>query len=158
MKDKIIWIFITIFVLLGLGVILVFTSRTREITSIKSMHLSYSSGWSAYAYTIYDLEKKDDGYYVQIKPYGVPDDEVQDVKLTNKQIKELVTYCKQNNLLISGGTVRVTSAASNSYTIHYTGTTLNITANDSDLVLASSSDYSLVAASSATVKINNYSS
>ena len=66
-----------------------FTSRTREITSIKSMHLSYSSGWSAYAYTIYDLEKKDDGYYVQIKPYGVPDDEVQEVKLTNKQIKEI---------------------------------------------------------------------
>lgn len=91
MKDKVIWILITIFVLLGLGVILVFTSRTKEITSIRSMHLSYSSGWSAYAYTRYDLEKKDDGYYVQIKPYGIPDDEAQEVKLTDKQIKEIET-------------------------------------------------------------------
>ena len=89
MKDKIIWILITIFVLIGLGVILVLTSRSKEISSIKSMHLSYSSGWSAYAYTRYDLEKKDNGYYVQIKPYGVPDDEVQEVRLTDKQIKDI---------------------------------------------------------------------
>ena len=89
MKDKIIWILITIFVLIGLGVILVFTSRSKEISNIKSMRLSYSGGWSAYAYTIYDLEKKADGYYVEIKPYGVPDDEAQEVKLTEEQMKQI---------------------------------------------------------------------
>ena len=89
MKDKIIWILIAIFVLVGLGVILFITSRSKEISNIKSMRLSYSGGWSAYAYTIYDLKEKDDGYYVEIKPYGVPDDEAQEVKLTEEQIKQI---------------------------------------------------------------------
>ena len=99
MKNKVLWIIITIFVLIGMGVILLFGTKKKEITSIKSMHLSYSNGWSAYSYTRYDLEKKDDGYYVEIKPYGYSDDEMQDVKLSKKDINKIIEVLNKYNVV-----------------------------------------------------------
>ena len=99
MKNKVLWIIITIFVLIGMGVILLFGTKKKEITSIKSMHLSYSNGWSAYSYTRYDLEKKDDGYYVEIKPYGYSDDEMQEVKLSKKDINKIIEVLNKYNVV-----------------------------------------------------------
>ena len=82
-----------------MGVILLFGTKKKEITSIKSMHLSYSNGWSAYSYTRYDLEKKDDGYYVEIKPYGYSDDEMQDVKLSKKDINKIIEVLNKYNVV-----------------------------------------------------------
>ena len=101
MKDKIIWIIIAIFVLIGLGVILVFTARKTKVwgvESLKSMHFSYSNGYSAYAYTRYDLEKKEDGYYLDIKPYGVPEDDVQTVKVDDKTVKKAIEILNKYNV------------------------------------------------------------
>lgn len=99
MKNKVLWIIITIFVLIGMGVILLFGTKKKEITSIKSMHLSYSNGWSAYSYTRYDLEKRDDGYYVEIKPYGYSDDEMQEVKLSKKDINKIIEVLNKYNVV-----------------------------------------------------------
>ena len=90
MKDKILWIVIALVTLVTLGVILMFNAKPKEIESFKSMHLGYSNGWSIYANINYEVLNKDDGYYVTIKPYGVPDDEKQTVKLTDEQVKELL--------------------------------------------------------------------
>ena len=90
MKDKMIWIIIALFVLIVLGVILILTSIPKKIESIKSMHFGYSNGYSINSYTYYDLQKKDDGYYVNIKPYGIDEEEAVDIKLTNKQVKAVL--------------------------------------------------------------------
>ena len=91
MKDKIIWIVIALFILVVLGVILIFTSKTVTIDSIKSMHFSYSSGYSIYAYSSYDVQKKDDGYYATVKPYGLAEEAAQEVKLDDAQVKEILS-------------------------------------------------------------------
>lgn len=101
MKDKILWIIIALITLIVLGVILVFTAKKTTVSSIeslKSMHLSYSNGYSAYAYTRYDLEKKDDGYYLDIKPYGVPEDDVQTVKVDKKTVKKVMDIINKYNV------------------------------------------------------------
>lgn len=101
MKDKILWIIIALITLIVLGVILVFTAKKTTVSSIeslKSMHLSYSNGYSAYAYTRYDLYKKDDGYYLDIKPYGVPEDDVQTVKVDEETVKKVLEVLNKYNV------------------------------------------------------------
>lgn len=101
MKDKILWIIIALITLIVLGVILVFTAKKTTVSSIeslKSMHLSYSNGYSAYAYTRYDLYKKDDGYYLDIKPYGVPEDDVQTVKADEETVKKVLEVLNKYNV------------------------------------------------------------
>ena len=99
MRDKIIWILITIFVLVVVGVILMFTYKTKELESIKVMHFSYSSGYSAYSYTRYEIQKKDDGYYLDIKPYGVPEEEIQTVKVEKRTIKKILKVLNEYKVI-----------------------------------------------------------
>lgn len=98
MKDKIIWILITIFVLVGLGVILLFTTRPKTIDTIEYMRFSYSSGWDAYSYTRYEIEKIDEDYYLDIKPSGVPEEEIQTIRLDKETINKIIDIFNKYNV------------------------------------------------------------
>lgn len=101
MKDKILWIIIALITLTVLGVILVFTAKKTTVSSIeslKSLHFSYSNGYMMNAYTTYDISLEDDTYYVTIKPYGIPEEESQKVKLDNETIEKLINVLNEYNV------------------------------------------------------------
>ena len=102
MKEKILWIIISIFVLIGLGVILVFTAKkptSGSIKSIKTMYFTYTSGYMMNAYTRYELEKREDGYYVKIKPNGIPEEETQEAKVSEDDISKIIQTLNENKVV-----------------------------------------------------------
>lgn len=90
MKEKILWIIIAILSILVIGAIFMFGNKKFKIESIKSLHFSYSNGYMINAYTTYDISLEDNTYYAKIKPYGIPEEESQKVKLDKETINKLI--------------------------------------------------------------------
>ncbi len=65
-----------------------FGFRKIEV-NIKSLHFSYSNGYMMNAYITYDIYMENDKYYAKIKPYGIPEEETQIVKLSKDKVKKL---------------------------------------------------------------------
>lgn len=91
MKKKILWVLVIISTIIVLGVIIMFIfKKPKKIESITRLHFSYSNGYMANAYTTYDIELKDNKYYVVIKPYLIPEEQTFEVEIDKKTIKEII--------------------------------------------------------------------
>ncbi len=101
MKKHIIIIVSIVILLMLLGVMLAYSIKenSKRITSIKTMHLSYSNGYGMYENTRYDLVKRADGYYVTIKPSGIPDEEEQEAKVLDEDIDRIVKILNDNKVI-----------------------------------------------------------
>ena len=91
MKNKIFILIIIGIVILTTIVVLciIFRPKKVEISEIKSMHFSYSNGYSAYAYSTYDLDYKDGKYIASIKPDGIPDSEAREISVDKDFVKKI---------------------------------------------------------------------
>ena len=91
MGKKVAWIIIGILSVLVIGAIFVFgLNKPKKIESIKTLYFTYTSGYMMNAYTRYELEKREDGYYVKIKPNGIPEEEIQEAKVSDDDISKIV--------------------------------------------------------------------
>ncbi len=91
MGKKIAWIIIGLLSVLVIGAIFVFgLKKPKKIENIKTMYFTYTSGYMMNAYTRYELEKREDGYYVKIKPNGIPEEETQEAKVSDDDISKIV--------------------------------------------------------------------
>ena len=94
MKKYIIFIIIGIIVLISIFVLLEMRNKKKvSIKDIKRMHFSYSQGYAANAYIIYEIEYKDNKYIAKIKPYGVSDEEATEKEVDKcfvKNVKEVL--------------------------------------------------------------------
>ena len=82
---------IIIVIIIIVGVIVMLGSRkVKKIDSITQLRFSYSSGYMMNSDTVYEILKKDDKYYANIKPYLVPSDEAFEVELDEKVINEII--------------------------------------------------------------------
>ena len=91
MGKKVAWIIIGILSVLVIGAIFVFgLKKPKKIENIKTMYFTYTSGYMMNAYTRYELEKREDGYYVKIKPNGIPEEETQEAKVSEDDISKIV--------------------------------------------------------------------
>ena len=76
MKKYIICIIIGIILLAALFIFLeTLNKKNVEMKGIKSMRFTYTKGYMANAYVIYEIEYKDGKYISKIKPYGVSEEE-----------------------------------------------------------------------------------
>lgn len=94
----IIFLFIIIFSLFGFIIFLVITNKPKKIESIKTLHYSFSNGYSMNAYTVYDLECDED-CYVTVKPHGYPEDRTSKYKISEDKIDELIKVFNDNKVL-----------------------------------------------------------
>lgn len=100
MKKKVAFIILIILIILLVGVIcmFIFGQKKKEITSITKLHLSYSNGYMMDANTIYDIDKKDDKYFVTIKPHLIPEEESQTVEIDKKTINKIIEILNKNKV------------------------------------------------------------
>lgn len=100
MKKRIglIILFILIIALIGVISMYIFNGKKKEISSINKLHLSYSNGYMMDANTIYDIEKKEDKYFVTIKPHLIPEEKSQTVELDKKTINKIIDILNKNEV------------------------------------------------------------
>lgn len=100
MKNKIILLIVIGVVLLISIVVLciIFGPKKVKISEIKSMHFSYSNGYSAYAYTMYDLDYKDGKYIASIKPNGIPENEAREINVDEDFVKKIENILSKYNV------------------------------------------------------------
>ena len=67
-----------------------------DVKKIKSFYMTYSNGYAMNSYTRYRLFLKDEKYFVEIKPYDTPEEELLekevDIIVANKIIEILKKY------------------------------------------------------------------
>ena len=63
------------------------------------MYFTYTSGYMMNAYTRYELEKREDGYYAKIKPNGIPEEETQEVKVSDSDIEKIIQALNDNKVI-----------------------------------------------------------
>jgi hypothetical protein len=100
MKNKIILLIVIGVVLLISIVVLciIFGPKKVKISEIKSIHFSYSNGYSAYAYTMYDLDYKDGKYIASIKPDGIPENEAREINVDEEFVKKIENILSKYNV------------------------------------------------------------
>ena len=100
MKKNIIIIASIVILLILMGVMLVSSIvKIKKITGIKRLYFTYTNGYSAYSYTRYEIEKREDGYYVKIKPDGMPEEEMQEAKMSNDDIEKIIQVLNENKVI-----------------------------------------------------------
>ena len=87
------------YILIGIAIIIiaVFTTliiikinkKSKPINGLTHLHLSYSTGYHKYAYTIYDLDYKDGKYIVNIKPTDIPDEDAKEYEISEETVKQI---------------------------------------------------------------------
>lgn len=70
-------------------IILKMNKKSKPVEGITSLHLSYSTGYHMYAYTIYDIELRDGKYIASIKPTDIPDEDKKEFEIDEKTVKEI---------------------------------------------------------------------
>lgn len=68
------------------------------IKNIKHLYFSYTDGYAMYAYTIYEINYKDDKYFLTIKPNGVPNEEKQVEEIKKEDVKKIEDILNNYNV------------------------------------------------------------
>ena len=101
MKLKVVMMLIAVLVLIGGGIML-FKNRSKKIKedelnieNIKSFYFTYTNGYMINAYTRYHLSFEDNKYLVEIKPYGVSEEDKLETEVEKDVLEKIVNILKK---------------------------------------------------------------
>ena len=104
MKDKLIYIFIGIVIIVTIIFVTLITTKNikknKKIENITYLRLTYTAGYAMNAYTVYEINLKEDKYIAIIKPYGEPEENTREYELPKEKVKELEKTL--SNLKVAG--------------------------------------------------------
>ena len=66
-----------------------------DITKIKSFYMTYTNGYAMNSYTRYKLKIEDDKYIAEIKPYGIPEEELLEIEVDKSIMDKIVEVLKK---------------------------------------------------------------
>ena len=92
MKLKIFFIILIIIVVITFTLLIILKNKkdnTKELSNIKYLHFTYTTGYHMNAYVIYDIEIKDGKYVASIKPTDIPDEDKKEYVLETSTVKEI---------------------------------------------------------------------
>ena len=87
-KNGILVLFVFIIIIVGAFMFIKYRNRV-EISDIKKLHFSYSTGTMMYANVSYDLELIEGKYIVKIKPNLIPEEETITANMKNEDIEAI---------------------------------------------------------------------
>ena len=86
------------FIIIGIAIVLIaimivlciiLNNKKVKISEIKNFSFSYTQGYMINSSIRYNLEYKDDKYIATVKPYGIPDEEAREIKVSDDFVKEI---------------------------------------------------------------------
>ena len=99
MKMKLLIIGLSIFLILVLVIVIVMTKlNKKEISNLKSLRLTYSTGYHMNAFVIYEIELRDGKYIASVKPTDLSEEEAKEYELSKDTIKEIERVLNKYNV------------------------------------------------------------
>ena len=98
MKMKIIIIAVIIIIVAILYIIINKNNNKVEISEIKRLSFSYSTGYMVNAYVRYEVEYEENKYIARIKPNNMAEEELLETKLDKKTIDKIESILKEYNV------------------------------------------------------------
>ena len=90
MKKAFIIIGIAIVVIITMIVLcIIFSNKKVKVSEITHLSFSYTKGYMINSNIIYTLEYRDNKYIATVKPYGIPDEEAREIKVSDDFVKEI---------------------------------------------------------------------
>ena len=122
-------LFLTVIIIL-LVLLLLPRIKEKKIENISHLYLTYTNGYSAYAYSIYTLDCTEE-CILKAKQLGVPDEEIIEVEIPKEKVEEIANKLNEYHVSRWNG-----FSKSDKYVLDGDSFSFNLDYNDNDKISA----------------------